>query len=365
MRDDFDPAVLAPGDRFLQHQYEFGDFLGGGGFGRVFAVRHRITGDRFAAKLMHAGDASDERRVQQVLVSARARYRIRHHNVPSMFDVGLEEDGRVWMLLELLEGQTLAEMLRRYGRFSPLFALDFVIEIAFGLQAAHDLQIIHRDVKPSNVYFTFDGVVKVFNFSLARVIYERLRPARPSLTLATLAYMAPEYLLGAMPSPQFDVYALGLLLWFMLVGRHPFDEFLHDPAALKHAQRHVEPPELAKILGLPHVDAVIRGATAKDPGRRFAGMWPLVQALMTAKDRLLRDAGASAVKCFFAWELQHPIRTNPAGKRIYIPPTTLPVHRPPPSWAKAELSQPTVEAVAGTPGRKPRPAAGRARARSR
>jgi serine/threonine-protein kinase len=268
-----------------------------------------------------------------------------------MFDVGLEKDGRVWALLELLEGLTLADMLRRYGRFSPLFALDFVIEIAFGLRAAHDLQIIHRDVKPSNAYFTFDGVVKVFNFSLARVLYERLRLTRSSITMSTLAYMAPEYLLGAPPSPPFDVYALGLLLWFTLVGRHPFDEFLHDPAALKDAHRHVKPAALAKILGLPNVDEVTRGATAKDPGRRCAGMWPMAQVLITAKDRLLRDVRASAVKTFFAWELQYPIRSNPEGRRVPIPPTALPVHRPPP---RAELAaRVRAPATAAPPPRRP------------
>jgi serine/threonine-protein kinase len=305
MRNDYDPAVLTPGDRFLQQQYEFGRFLGAGGSGRVFEVEHRLTGERFAAKLMHPAAARDPRQIQRALTAARVRYRIRHHNVTALVDVGREKDGRVWGLLELHEGHTLAELLRRFGRFSPLFALAFVLEIAFGLQAAHDLQVIHRDVKPSNIFYTFDGCVKVFNFSFARYLSEEPAHAPPRVTPATLPYMAPEQILGAQPTPQFDVYALGLLLWFMLVGRHPFAEFLRDREALKYAHRHVEPEPLATVLGLPYLDEVVRGATAKDPGRRFVGMWPLVQALMTARDHLLGDARVRAhTGGGFAWEEQ-------------------------------------------------------------
>ncbi len=217
--------------------------------------------------------------------------------------------------------------------------------------------MIHRDVKPSNIFYTFDGDVKVFNFSFSRFLSEEPPYAPPRITAATLPYMAPEQILGAQPTPQFDVYALGLVLWFMLVGRHPFDEFLHDPAALKQAHRHVEPEPLAKVLGLPYLDDVVRGATAKDPGRRFVGMWPLVQALMTARDLLLADARVRAHTGGFAWEGQHPIRTNPEGRRVYMPPTPLPIHAPPPAWAQAKAPAPEPTAPEPSAPEPPAPAA--------
>jgi serine/threonine-protein kinase len=324
------PRVFQPGDVFRDHLV-VEQFLGEGASGQVYAVRHKFTNGRFALKVMHLADRSHASKVARSLVEARAAYSLRHRNIVGVHDLACEADGMVWQLMELLEGWTLADLLDRYGAFSPIRAIDVAVEIAWGLQAAHENLVIHRDVKPSNVFLTLAGEIKILDFSLAKVHFMHL-VTTAGRVMGTLAYMAPEHVMNAPATPQFDVFSLGTLLWELLAGRLPFPEVV-TLAEEARRQIHDEPESLVTAAGLPgYVDDVVRRAMAKDPAQRFEGMWPMVQALRDVRARLLGDpAMAARLASPPDWERRIRIAQDPEGYQQYRPPRSLPRDSPAPA----------------------------------
>ncbi len=286
---------MIPFKPFIFLQWEILEPCGSGLHGQVFLARHRHTGERFALKMMHLEDAASASKVRRGLSTARANYRISHGNVVHVHDLGVEEDGRVWVLMEWLEGRTVADQLAlQRGRLSVRLALHVAIETAWGVDAAHELGIIHRDIKPDNVWLTTTGLVKVLDFSLAKVIPEGMATTvqlGAATGLGTVAYLAPEGLRpDADVDARIDVYALGLTLWQMIAGRHPFGDVLRDTAELMRRQLHVDPEPLSKVANLPvYVDDFMKRALAKNPSERFSTMAEMARALMTLRDRLRAD----------------------------------------------------------------------------
>ncbi|MEO7328811.1 MAG: serine/threonine-protein kinase [Minicystis sp.] len=319
-----EPRIFEPGDPFRQH-YLVEAFLGAGASGQVYAVRHRFTGDRFGLKVGHLKDRRNAKRVARSLIEAQATYAIRHPNVVRVVDLACEDDGMVWQLMELLEGRSLGAMLGEGGRLSPRYALDIAVEIAWGLQAAHEQQIIHRDIHPFNVFITTSGQVKVLDFSLAKVIPSGLQTTRGNHTMGTRGYMAPEYLKGGLVTPQLDVYALGILLWQMLAGRNPFVPPGADLMTVVRKQLEEEPPSLVSAAGLPaYFDEVLRRATARDPAGRHEGMWALGQALLWLRERLFADPEAAVLRRYTESERQQPIVHDTEGHAQYAALRSLP-----------------------------------------
>jgi serine/threonine-protein kinase len=319
---DEEPQIFQPGDAFRHFHYVIERFLGAGCSGQVYRVRHRFTGDRFALKVTHLADRARADRVARALEGAVATYRIQHGNVAQVFDLGCEPDGMVWQIMELLEGQTLAALIGRCGRFSPLYAVDVAIEIAWGLQAAHELGVIHRDVQPSNVFVTAAGRVKVIDFSLAKVIAASLKTTDGRRPAGSVGYMSPEHLKNAEPTAQFDVYALGIMLWVMLVGRHPFEESLGTVVAALQRHLNDDPGSLVEAAGLPaYFDEVVQRATAKDPDARYRGMWAFGKALLSLRERIVADRSLDARVRFAAdWERRVPLVRGDRGAARYAPP---------------------------------------------
>ena len=355
------PRIFSKGDAFRQYPYVIEEFLGAGTFGQVYSAYHRFKAKLFALKVSHLADHKQIRHVARSLVEAQATYCIRHENIVRVFDLGCEDDGLVWMVMELLDGYSLGALLHRCGRFSPMYAIDIVIEAAWGLQAAHELHIVHRDVQPSNVFVTAKGRVKVLDFSLAKWVRSPLKTTHGRRPHGTAGYMSPEHIRGKTePNPQFDVYALGILLWQMLTGRHPYEECLGNAALMVERQLTAEPESLVTAAGLPaYCDDVVRGAIAKDPRARYAGMWPLTHALTALRERLLADG--SLEMPVQPWERQVPI-VHGAGVARYQAPRA---PRPAPGAAPARTVPLARIVVAGAPpeGDAARPAesAGRAR----
>ncbi len=245
---------------------------------------------------MHAADAVDPGKTARALVAAKGNYRIDHRNVVQVLDLNCEANGLVWMRTELLKGYTLHDLLARQGRLSLPFALAVAIEAAFGLHAVHEAQIIHRDVKPSNLFYTAGRSVKVLDLSLAKVFPEGLETTVGGrrLGLGTPAYSAPEQLEGLVrPDVRFDVYGLGITLWEMLAGKNPFADVLDDMTELIKRQLTVMPPLLANVANLPpRVDDVLRRALTKDPAQRYSSMMEMARALMDLQAWVATEARA-------------------------------------------------------------------------
>jgi len=201
--------------------------------GEVYEVEHDLLGTRRALKVMARHFAGRADLAERLRVEARGLARLKHRNLVEVYDLGTAADGRIFFAMELLEGATLRELLRHQGRLGLAAALRVVTQILDGLAAAHTAGMIHRDVKPENVFVCGDGVAKLLDFGVAKAI-DASTPAQSitgaGMTVGTPRYMSPEQAEGHPVDARTDVYSVGLLLWELLVGRPPFDDL--DPMAL-------------------------------------------------------------------------------------------------------------------------------------
>ena len=273
------------------------DLLGVGLHGEVYAARHRFTGEGFALKVTHLSDRQNAGAVRRALAAAKGTYSIDHANVVKVFDLGCEGDGMVWIRMELLQGCTISTLLAWQGRLSPRMALSVAYEAAWGLAAAHEAQIVHRDVKPGNLFLVNAGpartAVKVLDFSVAKVLPSSLETTLGRGALGTLGYMPGEQIYGAPAHPCFDIYALGMTLWQMLAGVHPFQADLQDMRALIAKQLLDVPPSLVQAAGLPpRIDDLVRRAVEKDASRRYPSMIAFARAIDEARAWLSAEIAA-------------------------------------------------------------------------
>ena len=253
----------------------------------------------------------------------------------------------VWMRMELLQGCTLARLLAWQGRLSPLLAISVAYEAAWGLAAAHEAQIVHRDVKPANLFLVDRGqgrtALKVLDFSIAKWLAGEVTTTLGRASQGTAAYMGPEQLYGAPAHPCFDIYALGMTLWEMLAGFHPYVRDLQDMTALVVRQVREMPPSLSAGLSLPaEVDRVVFRALAKDPGARYPSMSAFARAPADLRAFLVGEEQAGRVRFHrFAREPAPP--GNSVQQRAYVAPAPVPAAPAPRTaqWPTVIVSAPT------------------------
>ncbi|HZI05513.1 MAG TPA: serine/threonine-protein kinase, partial [Archangium sp.] len=198
--------------------------LASGGHGAVYEAEHRILGRRAAVKVLHPHLTDQGEMLQRFVREARVVNQIRHPHIVDVYDFGMLQDGSPYYVMELLPGRTLSQLLQERGRLSPERALAYLEPVCAALEAAHQAGVVHRDLKASNVAVVSEGeppVVKLLDFGIAKLIH--LEPGQEGLTMAgqrlgTSQAMAPEQFRGGMIGPTTGVYALGVLLYQMLVG---------------------------------------------------------------------------------------------------------------------------------------------------
>jgi serine/threonine protein kinase len=320
--------VLAPGSRFRNQPLTIEALIGSGASGRVYRVLHDQLG-RFALKTSLMRNSGNTTEIRRELAGAKANYNLEHPNVVRVWDLNWEEDGLLWVRMELLSGQTVGEMLHHFGALPAFHAFDIALEVASGLQAIHEHRIIHRDVKPSNIMLTKEGGVKLFDFAYAKVSGSGVSTTQGGgSVLGSLPYMAPEHLAAAEPTVLFDVYALGVTLWEMLVGVHPLARYGGDlTSAFTHKLR--EPlPSLELAARLPaYVDAFIQRATAHDPAKRHRSIWAFLQDGEEVRRRLASDGDPHVrqiVSFVPSWTEEHPVRRRRSGRAEYSEVAPLP-----------------------------------------
>ena len=252
-------------------RYQVADLIGGHQC-RVYRAR-REGGPWIALKVLPR-DADAERR-ERLLAEARICSRVAHPNLVRMLDVG-EEDGCLYLAMELLEGGTLRDVLRQ-GPLNAAEALRIAREAGSALACLHAHGVIHRDVKPENIFLQHSGPVKVIDFGLAKV--EGLDLTAAGFTLGTPYYMAPEQVRGERPTARIDIHAFGVMLFEMLSGERPFqggsaiqvfDAILQDQPDLSRLQRPGVTPAVVEI---------VRRCTEKAASDRPADMSTVVAAL--------------------------------------------------------------------------------------
>jgi uncharacterized membrane protein YgcG len=264
--------------RRLGGRYRVEALLATGGMGEVWAARDLLLDRAVAVKVLGGALAGDGRAAERLRREARAAARLEHPNIARMLDLG-EQDGRPYLVMELLEGESLAARVDRAGAMAPPEAARVVAAVADALEAAHRAGVVHRDVKPGNVFLTSDGEVKVLDFGIASAAGEAALTTGEML--GTPAYLAPERVLGHPATPAADIYALGVVLYELLAGRRPFDEGSDIELAMAHVHAHPDPLALAAPSAPPFLVAACEQAMAKDPSAR-----PLSAA---ALGRLVRD----------------------------------------------------------------------------
>jgi serine/threonine-protein kinase len=214
---------MKPGD-LLEQRYRLVRVLGRGRSGTVWCARNELIDRAVAVKVLHRGLAADADRLQRFFQEARACGRVRHPSVVEVLDLGQSDDGILFLVMELLEGEPLSSLLQRKGRLAIDEALALTIPLARGLAAAHAHGVLHRDLKPANVFLhkTPTGGLqpKILDFGISKMDGNDLTTA--GVVLGTPSYMSPEQARATDLDPRTDVWSLGVMLFEMLAGRLPF-----------------------------------------------------------------------------------------------------------------------------------------------
>lgn len=264
----------------LADRYELGEALGGGGMSRVVRGYDRALEREVAVKLLRDDHARGLEARQRFLREARRASRLAHPNVVKVFDAGVDDD-QPWMVLELVEGPSLAEVVARRGPLPPGEAVALTSDVLAGLAAVHAAGLVHRDVKPANVLLTADGTAKLADFGIAKAADEAGLTATGSV-VGTPRYLAPEQVAGEPATPRTDVYAAGILLYELLAGAPPFVAGTPIAVAIAHQQAPVPPLAARRPDVDPAVVAVVERALSKAPEQRFADALAMRVALTGA-----------------------------------------------------------------------------------
>ena len=265
-------------------RYQVRRALGAGGMGVVYEARHNWTGRRVAVKVLSSERVKERGFDERFAREARAAARVRHPNVVDVLDSGFDPDaGGFFIVQELLEGEDLRARLIRDGRLSPDTAVELMIAVAEGLAAVHSHQIVHRDVKPGNIFLSRadDGTTspKVIDFGVSKVLDEPCdADTSTGRLLGTPRYMAPEQLRGERDiDARADVWSAGAVLYELLAGRAPFDAPNHNLLVFEV----LSGAPVAPIADVPaSLMAIVLRALERDRSKRFESMCELRDALI-------------------------------------------------------------------------------------
>jgi eukaryotic-like serine/threonine-protein kinase len=270
--------------------YRVTALIGEGGMGVVYSAEHPTIGRRAAVKILRPGLTENVEITKRFFNEARAANAIRHPGIVEVFDSGTLASGVSYIVMELLEGESLAARLRRIGRFGPLEARAIVAQTASALAAAHAAGIVHRDLKPDNLFLvpdyreTSSELVKVLDFGIAKLGLDASRSisvkTRTGSVMGTPAYMSPEQCRGTKEvDHRADIYALGVILYEMVCGRPPFVSEGFGEMVHLHISEPPPPPR-SLVPGIPQdLERVILWCLAKDPEQRLGSMTELQAAL--------------------------------------------------------------------------------------
>ena len=271
----------APADPLIGQtlgEFEIVDLLGRGGMGAVYKARQPSLGRMVAVKVLSKVHSRDAAYVGRFTREARAAAAVSHSSIIEIHSVGSDR-GHHYIAMELVEGETLGDVLRRDGPVSPDRAVEIMKHVAAALAEAHGAGIVHRDIKPSNILLTPRGGVKVADFGLAKRPETDVAVTHAGKILGTPLYMAPEVASGEAFEPRSDLYSLGATFYHALAGRPPFQGSTGSEIAVKQVKEEV--PPLAEVA--PNVPSVlarlIHRLLCKDPADRHATAAAVVDAL--------------------------------------------------------------------------------------
>ena len=290
-----DGSILVPsrpGSRVIDDKYRLDRLLGRGGMGAVYAALHVELERPTAIKLLLPDLVSDEQALERFKREARAAARLNHPNVAGTYDFGSLPGGEAYIVMELVEGETLSERLAAAGALPFGEAALIARQVADGIESAHEGGIVHRDLKPANIIISSDhrgtALVKVLDFGIAKLKETSTTGGPASITTAgsimgTPRYMSPEQCSDHKVDARSDIYSLGVLLYEMLAGRPPFDAPSAMALALKQIQEPPPPLKEARPDVPDALERLVMWALAKDPADRPQTAAEFSRALLAAE----------------------------------------------------------------------------------
>jgi serine/threonine-protein kinase len=259
-------------------QFEVQELLGEGGIGQVYAARDTVLDRMVAIKSLRAELLSDKSFVARFRGEAKNLALLSHPNITTLYTL-LEEGGSLYMIMEMVRGQTLEAILEQRGApFTTQEALAIIAQAADGLSYAHEMGIVHRDIKPANLILTNTGLLKIMDFGIARAQGTQ-RMTRDGSIVGTLAYMSPEQCRGQEVDGRTDQYSLGIVLYEMLTGKVPFEATTDYELMQAHIN---SPPEWPsrRVPGIaPHAEKALMKALSKKAHDRFPTLTAFKEAL--------------------------------------------------------------------------------------
>jgi len=296
-----DDAPLAVGS--MAGSWRITSLIAEGGCGVVYAARHDVV-DRIAAvKVLHAELAASQAMVDRFVREARAVNQIRHPNIIDIFDFGALPDGRPFLVMELLEPGDLQQRIETCGRLTIPEVLAIMTPVCNALEAAHRAGYVHRDLKARNIGFALatDGIetVKLLDFGVAKLLEDGGEGVTGTVRVGTPHSMSPEQIRGEPVDGRTDVYALGVLLYHLLVGRYPFDA--GDATEIERLHLEAPPPIPSRLAPVPVAfDAIVQRALSKTPGERPATVREFLDLVIAAAGSgRVRRADAIAIQVVF------------------------------------------------------------------
>ena len=306
--------------QLIADRYELKETVGSGGMSTVYCAFDTLLERHVALKILHEQFGRDEEHVERFRREARAVAQLSHPNIVTVIDRG-EEDGKQFIVFELIEGENLKELVVRGGPLPVRRVLELGLEVGRALSFAHVQGLVHRDVKPQNVLLNGDGLAKVTDFGIVRTL-DAVGQTETGTVLGTSHYIAPEQARGERVDSQTDVYSFGVVLYELLAGEVPYpgDNFL--TVAMKHVNEPV-PSVLERRPDTPlRLASLIERSMAKSPAERPASMDEVVSELESVRSELDAKDGGEATMI---------IKAKPAAKPARAPRRRAP-RKPFPVW---------------------------------
>ena len=273
-------------------RYELIDRIGKGGMGVVYRGKDTVIGRTVAVKMLVSDiDVSEETR-ERFFREARSAGQLTHRNIITIYDFG-EENGRAYIVMELLVGESLTALLAREAHLPLEQQVEIMARMCEGLAFAHSRGIVHRDVKPANLFITADGQLKILDFGVARIASSKL--TRSGLIVGTPDFMSPEQVIGRTVDQRSDIFSAGAVFYQLLTGRKPFAA-KRLPQVLNNVTS-ANPEPLTEQEAPAELAAIVMKALEKDPARRFQHMVEMLASLMRflqAWDRQTREIAFKA-----------------------------------------------------------------------
>lgn len=263
---------------FIADRYEILEKIGAGGMSDVYKAKDQVLGRFVAVKILKQEFAEDVNFVTKFHTEAQSAAGLQHPNIVNIYDVGSEEHVH-FIVMEYVEGITLKTYIEKKGQLNYKEAISIAIQVARGIEAAHNNQIVHRDIKPQNIMISHEGKVKVTDFGIARAATSN---TIHSDVMGSVHYTSPEQARNGFVDGKSDIYSLGIVMYEMVTGRVPFDGDTTVSIAIQHLQEEMTAPS-AYAPNLPvSLEKIILKCTQKSQDRRYASMHDLLADLKRA-----------------------------------------------------------------------------------